>query len=290
MMQRLDRRTFVAGLSAALTGPATARGPGTPAVIAAYEAATGGHVGLYARNVATGRTIAWRPDERMVMCSTFKASLAACVLARVDRGRARLADPLRLDAADMQDWHAPVARANVASGAMSVGEMCRAVVEQSDNSCANILLREIGGPAGMTRFWRALGDDVTRLDDIEPVLNRTPPGGIRSTTTARSMATILETLTLGPVLSTASRATLVAWLKGCRTGDNRLRAGLPDGWAVGDKTGNNGRDAAGDIALVWPRPGAPIVVSVYTRGGSPVEAQFAALFAGIGRAVATTLA
>jgi beta-lactamase class A len=142
----------------------------------------------------------------------------------------------------------------------------------------------------MTRFWRALGDDVTRLDDIEPVLNRTPPGGIRSTTTARSMATILETLTLGPVLSTASRATLVAWLKGCRTGDNRLRAGLPDGWAVGDKTGNNGRDAAGDIALVWPRPGVPIVVSVYTRGGSPVEAQFAALFAGIGRAVAATLA
>ena len=289
-MQRLDRRTFVAGLSVALTGPATARGPGTPAVIAAYEAATGGHIGLYARNVATGRTIAWRPDERMVMCSTFKASLAACVLARVDRGRARLADRLRLDAADVQDWHAPVARANLARGAMSVGEMCRAVVEQSDNSCANILLREIGGPAGMTRFWRALGDDVTRLDDVEPVLNRTPPGGIRSTTTARSMATILETLTLGPVLSTGSRATLVAWLKGCRTGDNRLRAGLPDGWAVGDKTGNNGRDAAGDIALVWPRPGAPIVVSVYTRGGSPVEAQFAALFAGIGRAVAATLA
>ena len=52
-----------------------------------YERQTGGHVGLYAENLETGARLAWRADERFVMCSSFKASLAACVLAHVDRGR-----------------------------------------------------------------------------------------------------------------------------------------------------------------------------------------------------------
>lgn len=258
--------------------------------MAEYEATSGGHVGVYAENVGTGRKLQWRADERFVMCSTFKASLAACVLSQVDRDRWHLDDVIHYDASSIRDWHAPVAKANLAKGFLSLGEMCKAAVEESDSTCANILLARIGGPAALTAFWHGLGDRGSRLDDSEPLLNRTPLSGIENTTTPASMANILRQLVLGPALSQSSRGNLLEWLIGCRTGDDRLRAGLPPSWVIGDKTGSNGKDAAGDIAVIWPRPKMPIIISVYTRGGSPTEQQLRELFMRIGSTVVAQLA
>ena len=280
----MKRRDFLSSGAALLASPALAQ-EAAIAAISDYERSSGGHIGLYAENVRTGAKLAWRADQRFVMCSTFKASLAACVLARVDRGEDSLERPIPYSAADVPDWYAPLARQNLARGALSVREMCRGAVELSDNTCANLLLARIGGPPALTAFWRGVGDQVTRLDDTEPVLNRTPLGGVRDTTTPESMASTLRRLVLEPVLSAPSRATLTGWLVGCQTGANRLRAGLPNGWVIGDKTGNNGKDAAGDIAVAWPRPDSPIVICVYTRGGAPSAAQLDAVFAGIGRYV-----
>ncbi len=76
---------------------------------------------------------------------------------------------------------------------------------------------------------------------------------------------------------------------GCKTGDNRLRAGLPKDWRIGDKTGNNGKDAFGDIAVTWSTRGGPVLICAYTRGGVPTPDQVDAVFAGIGRFVGTHL-
>lgn len=285
----MRRRDLVALAPAFLASPLLGQG-GPAAAIVDYEAASGGHIGLYARNLRTGTELAWRADERFVMCSTFKASLAALVLLRVDRGRDRLDAQVRFSPSDVPDWWAPVAKANLARGTMSLEEMCAAAVEQSDNSCANLLLAPIGGPAALTAFWRAIGDRETRLDDNEPELNRTPPGGLRNTTTPAAMANILREIVLGHRLSGSSRAKLTRWLLGCQTGANRLRGGLPKNWVIGDKTGNNGADGAGDIAIAWPDPRTPIVIAAYTRGGSPTPAQLETVFAKIGRLVAARLA
>lgn len=263
-------------------------GAETPvAAISDYERGSGGHIGLYAENTKTGRKLSWRADERFVMCSTFKASLAACILLRVDRGQEDLEQLIHYGTADMQDSYAPVARQNLARGSLSVKEMCRAAVEQSDNVCANLLLTRVGGPPALTAFWGSIGDHETRLDDTEPLLNRTPPGRVENTTTPTAMANTLRRLVLGQILSQASRSLLTEWLVGCQTGANRLRAGLPGNWVIGDKTGSNGKDAAGDIAVVWPKPEVPILICVYTRGGSPSSQQLDAAFAGIGRLVGT---
>jgi beta-lactamase class A len=257
--------------------------------ISDYERGSGGHIGLYAENLRTGAKLTWRADERFVMCSTFKASLVACVLLRVDRGQDDLEKLVHYGAADLQDFWAPVARENLATGFLSVREMCRAAVEQSDNACANLLLSRIGGPPALTAFWRKIGDHVTRLDDYEPLLNRTPPGGLRNTTTPAAMANTLRRLVLEQVLSQASRTAFTDWLIACQTGANRLRAGLPESWVIGDKTGNNGKDAAGDIAVAWPKADAPIVICAYTRGGLPSPRQLDSAFAAIGRFAAMRL-
>jgi len=222
------------------------------------------------------------------MCSTFKASLAACVLARVDRGRDRLADPIAYGPADLAEY-APVAKANLAKGALSVEEMCKAAVEFSDNTCANLLLARIGGPSVLTAFWRSNGDLVSRLDHNEPLLNRSPPGDPRDTTTPAAMAGNLRRFVVGKVLSDASRERFTGWLIGCRTGHNRLRAGLPKSWTIGDKTGNNGKDAAGDIAVAWRKPGGRVLICAYTQGGAPTPSQIDTVFAQIGPLVATRL-
>ncbi|BBO09454.1 MULTISPECIES: class A beta-lactamase [Bradyrhizobium] len=286
----LDRRSLLASLCWIAASPALAA-EALPE-LETYERDSGGRIGVYAENLATGKKLAWRADERFVMCSTFKASLAACVLARVDRGEEQLAAMIAYGKPDLLDY-APAAKQNLAAGAMSVSDMCKAIVELSDNTCANLLLARIGGPATLTAFWRSLGDTTSRLDHNEPELNRSPPGDPHDTTTPAAMAGNLRRLVVGEALSPASRALLTDWMVNCKTGANRLRGGLPAGWTIGDKTGNNGKDASGDIAVVWPKfdnkPGTPILIAAYTQGGTPNAAQIEAAFARIGRMVAERL-
>ena len=173
---------------------------------------------------------------------------------------------------------------------MSIGDMCQAAVELSDNTCANLLLAHVGGPAALTGFWRRLGDPVSRLDHNEPQLNRSPPGDPHDTTTPAAMAANLRRFVVGKSLAPASRARLTGWMVACQTGANRLRGGLPHSWRIGDKTGNNGADAMGDIAVAWPTPETPIVLAVYTQGGTPTPAHVTDVFAAIGRMAAQRLA
>ena len=282
----LNRRTLLAAASGLAVWPALAQEE-LPA-LTAYERDSGGRIGVYAENLSNGAKITWRADERFVMCSTFKASLAALILARVDRGQDHLAQMIAYGPADLLDY-APVARQNLAEGAMSVADMCAAAVELSDNTCANLLLARAGGPEALTAFWRSTGDTITRLDHNEPVLNRSPPGDPNDTTTPTAMAGNLRRFLLGEILSPDSRRHLTGWMLGCKTGNNRLRAGLPGDWKIGDKTGNNGKDASGDIAVAWPKPDNPILVCAYTQGGSPTAPQLEAVFTAIGRMVGERL-
>ena len=283
----IDRRTLMAAAPGLMAWPALAQA--APGPLKAYERKTGGRVGVYAEHLQTGKTLVWRADERFVMCSTFKASLAACVLSRIDRGQEHLDRMIAYSSVDLMDY-APVAKENLANGGMTVQAMCKAAVELSDNTCANLLLASIGGPEALTNFWRTTGDGVSRLDHNEPMLNRSPPGDPHDTTTPQAMAANLKRFVLGQVLTPASRQRLTDWMLGCQTGANRLRAGLPKTWMVGDKTGNNGKDAAGDIAVAWIGPGAPVLIAAYTQGGSPKPADLDVLFAGIGRLVGARLA
>ena len=281
------RRALFSAMPALIAWPAFARV--APDALLAYERATGGRIGLYAENPATGLRISWRANERFVMCSTFKVSLAAMILARVDHGQEQLRQMISYGPEDVPDWYAPVAKKNLPKGGMSVADMCKAAVEYSDNTCANLLLTRVGGPSALTAFWRSIGDAVTRLDHNEPMLNRSPPGDPHDTTTPAAMAADLRRLLVGKVLSASSRERLTGWMVDCKTGDERLRGGIPKTWRIADKTGNNGKDAAGDIAVAWPKPDVPILICAYTQGGSPTAARVASVFADIGRLVGQQL-
>jgi beta-lactamase class A len=242
-------------------------------------------VGLFAVDTATERQLAHRADELFAMCSTFKWALAAAILASVDRAELSLDEPVPYGPSDLQE-HAPVAREHVGEGALSVEVLARAIVTVSDNTAANLLLSKVGGPAGFTRFVRARGDLVTRLDRTEPTLNSNEGGDLRDTTSPRAMAGLMRRILCGDTLSSTSRERLLSWLRDCETGKDRLRAGFPPHWIVGDKTGSGGRGATNDIAIATPPGRAPILVAAYMSEGSAGPAALKAAHAELGQLVA----
>ena len=264
-------------------------GPAFAAAIAAIEAKSGGRLGVAVRDTATGATFARRGDERFPMCSTFKFLLAAAVLAEVDAGRLRLDSTLPITKADLIAY-SPMTESLVGTVA-SIAALCEAAVTLSDNTAANVLLKTLGGPAQLTAFLRRSGDSVTRLDRNEPTLNEGKPGDPRDTTTPLAMLGDLDRMVLGSVLTPASRQQLAQWLVANRTGDTRLRAGLPKDWRVGDKTGTGPRGSGiNDIAVIWPPGRAPLLVTSYltetaldTKAGHAVHMEVArALAAAVG--------
>lgn len=255
---------------------------------AGIERGIGIRLGIAAHDTGSGRRLVYRGSELFPMCSTFKFLLAACILERVDKGAEQLSKSILYTQNDLLEY-APVTRANVAKGWMTVAELCAAAIEVSDNTAANLLLRQIGGPTGISQFVRALGDEVTRLDRIEPELNTALPGDPRDTTSPAAMVDSMEKILLGDILSRASRSQLVSWLEQCATGRNRLRAGIPANWRAGDKTGTGQHGAAGDIGIFWPPSKPPVLMAAYLVGDKATPEQREQAFAAAGRVVVRSL-
>jgi beta-lactamase class A len=255
--------------------------------IAAIEKGIGARLGVVALDTGSGRRIGYRADERFAMCSTFKLLLAGCILSRTDKGSERLSRRIPYTKQDLLEY-APVTGTaeNLRAGAMTVGNLCAAAVEVSDNTAANLLLDQVGGPAGLTAFVRSLGDRVTRLDRKEPELNTAVAGDVRDTTSPEAMAGSMEKLLVGNALNLASRKLLAVWLRQSTTGGKRLRAGVPASWQVGDKTGTGYRGAIGDAGIFWPPQRKPILIAAYVMEGDASRTQREQAIASVGRVVA----
>jgi beta-lactamase class A len=295
----ITRRRFAQSASIAIVGgglAATLRGARAanrlsetlPAEFAKIEQQVGGRLGVAVLEAMTGEQAGHRSDERFPLCSTFKLLAGAAILARVDAGQETLERRVRFETGDLIAY-SPATEERVGEPGMTMAELCEAAITLSDNTAGNLLLAALGGPAGLTAFARSIGDPVTRLDRIEPELNEAKPGDERDTTTPAAMAANLKALILGDALSSRSKKRLTDWMIANKTGDARLRAGLPKDWLVGDKTGSGKRGSTNDVGLAWPPQQAPIIMTAYlTNSTAPSEARNAAL-AAVGLAIASGL-
>ncbi|MDZ4274523.1 MAG: class A beta-lactamase [Erythrobacter sp.] len=266
----IDRRFFIGGslaLGAAACIPPDQSPTGRLAAeLRLIEAAAGGTLGVEIYNTASGQSVGINRDRRFGHASSFKLSLAAMVLARHAAGTIDADRRVTWGEADMIA-HAPFTRERITAGA-TLRELAEATQVTGDNPAANILLRELGGPAALTAFWRSIGDDVSRLDRIEPELNFVPTAEFRDTTTPAAMARTVAKLVFGEVLPQPARAQLRQWLITTQTGLRRVRAGLPEGWIAGDKTGTSLAPGMGslyvDIGIAeGPKGEPPITFAAY---------------------------
>jgi beta-lactamase class A len=235
------------------------------------EKSYNGRIGAVGIDLGTGKTVGYRADERFPFNSMFKVFACAAVL-----HKARNSSPGLMD--KVVRWK-PGELARLATNSpetteytdtgLTPAQLCRAGVTKSDGLAGNMLLKQIGGPPGLTGFFRSTGDQVSRLDRPEPTVTEWKPGDNRDTTTPAAAARTFSKLTVGNALHPGDRTRLVGWLKANLTGDQRIRAGLTEDWTVGDKTGTGGAKnygSANDIAIAWPpRSNAPIILSVFTN-------------------------
>ncbi|WP_431901988.1 class A beta-lactamase [Micromonospora chalcea] len=276
--------------TSAPTAPATSATPNAepvpaPAELAALERRFGARIGVYAVDTGTGRTLAHRADERFAYASTCKALAAGAMLAATsaaDRDRV-----VRYRRADLVA-HSPVTERHVETG-MKLRDAAEAAVRYSDNTAGNLLFDALGGPAGFARALRDVGDRVTRPVRTEPELNAATPGDERDTSTPRALAGSLRAYTLGEALPPADRDLLLSWMRASTTGSGLVRAGVPAGWQVADKSGTGGYGTRNDIAVVWPPDSAPIVLAVMSSRGSRDAKPDDTLVAQAARATVTAL-
>ena len=215
-------------------------------------------LGVYAIDTGTNRTVAYRPDERFAYTSTFKALAAAVVLQQnsIDK-----LDEVITYTKDDLVTYSPITEKHVDTG-MTLREICDAAIRYSDNTAGNLLLQKLGGPNGFEKALRQIGDNVTEADRFETDLNSAIPGDIRDTSTARALATNLKAFTVDDVLPNDRRTILTDWMRGNTTGDELIRAAVPKGWEVGDKTGAGDYGTRNDIAIVWPPNRDPIIIAI----------------------------
>jgi beta-lactamase class A len=236
--------------------------PADPAPLRDVESQYGLRLGVYAVNVHTGQTMSYRADERFAMMSTFKTYAAAALLHEHPLSTGYFDKVITYTEADLV-MNSPVTSQNVATG-MTVAQLCEATITVSDNTAVNLMLRELGGPGAITEFAREIKDTQTRLDRWEPDMSEAAPGDIRDTTTPAAMGEGYRSLVLGDALPEPEKQQLTAWLLANKTGDERIRAGLPADWKTADKTGSGGYGSANDVAVTWTPDGTPLVMAIMT--------------------------
>ncbi|MET9643502.1 class A beta-lactamase [Streptomyces syringium] len=283
MQHTRARRAVLGALAALALVPLTACGQGGSSASSSPSAATtrtgaatkpfarefkglerkfDARLGVYAIDTGTGREVAYNDGERFAHASTFKALAAGAVLRKYSlSGLDRVVKYSKDDLVD----YSPVTEKHVDTG-MSLGELCDAAVRYSDNTAGNLLFDALGGPKGLDAALEEMGDHETRMERREPELNRWAPGGTQDTSTPRALAKDLRAYVLGDALGKGEKARLTKWLQTNTTGNELIRAGVPKGWVVGDKTGaGQGYGTRNDIAVVWPPNAAPIVMAIMSN-------------------------
>lgn len=226
------------------------------------EKETNGHIGLSAINTANNTQLEYHGNETFPMGCTSKVIGVASILKQSMTNEKLLGNRIYYKRNDLVNW-TPVTANHIHDG-MTVKELCQAAIEQSDNTAMNLLVTWQGGLNKINQFARTLGNKSFRQDRNWPGEALAVPGGVKDSSTPNDMEQSYYKLLFDDVLAKPQRDQLQIWMKACKTGNNRIRRGIPPGWIVGDKTGSGYYYAiTNDVAVVWPPKCAPIVMAIY---------------------------
>ncbi|CDH04567.1 Beta-lactamase (Penicillinase) (Contains: Beta-lactamase form I; Beta-lactamase form II) [Xenorhabdus bovienii str. oregonense] len=230
--------------------------------LSALEKNANGRLGVVLIDTADHSTITYHAHERFPLCSTSKMMAVSALLKKSETDEGLLNQRIHYQQSDIVEY-SPITEKHL-QDSMTLAELSAATIQYSDNTAMNLLIDQLGGTHDVTRFARSIGDNAFRLDRKEPELNMVTPVDERDTTTPQAMADSLYKLALGNTLAATQRTQLVEWLKGNTTGGASIRAGVPDNWIVGDKTGRCDYGSTNDIAVIWPdKDKAPLILVTY---------------------------
>ncbi|GIU31961.1 beta-lactamase [Shewanella sp. MBTL60-007] len=193
--------------------------------------------------------------------STFKTLACAKMLQDSDRDILDISTMAPVKSDELIAW-SPITK-NMVGSSITIENACEATMKTSDNTAANIVLKHIGGPQGVTAFLRLIGDKVTQLDRFEPELNQAKADDLRDTTTPNAMNKTLYHILFEDVLAQNSKKQLKEWMQGNTVSDSLLRSVLPKGWSIADRSGAGANGSRGITAAIWTDEREPLIISIY---------------------------
>ena len=222
-------------------------------------------VGVYALDTNNDQIIAYHANDRFPFQSTCKFMGVAALLAK-DTGARLLQKKVVMRPQDIVFWH-PVSGKYV-NQKVSLQTLAEGAISYSDNPAINTIIRELGGLQTINKFAHGIGNSSFKMENYEVNLNSRPDSDA-DTSTPQDMALSIKKILLGTVLNTQNRALLLNWMKSNTTGYNRIRAGIPIGWSVADKTGSGNYGIANDIGIAWSPACKPVILSMFTISDKP---------------------
>ena len=208
----------------------------------------GGDIGVAVVHVESGRTAEFEGKKELPLYSVYKLPLAITVLQEVEKKNLSLEKKVRVTPDDVAPgsqfnkdlWRQPVDK--------TVAELLEFSIVRSDNTSSDKLLQLIGGPAGVSERMRAFGfsNIDIKYSSREVVAHRDKP----NKATASDLAQLLVKLQKGELLQPPQFSLLFGFMERARTGgERRLRAHLPAGTEVAEKTGA-GENTTNDVGLI----------------------------------------
>lgn len=235
-------------------------------------------VGVAAVHVESGDRVGVRDNERFPMGSVNKVPIAIAFMRQVDSGRYSLADEVTIDASDFAPHHSPIRDAAKGRAVrLTVQRLVEAMLGESDNTAADVLLKLAGGAPAVARVMRDLGAsdiDVSRnkrqlAEDLKQADGAAAYAtDLRDTATPAAMLGLLERFYARQAgLSSKSHDFLMKIMVSSPTGERRIRAGAPANAIVAHKTGTM-PGTVNDVGIITSPDGKHhVLIVVFTKGG-----------------------
>jgi beta-lactamase class A len=238
-----------------------------------------GRVGLTATVLETGESVALNGDQQFPMQSVYKFPIAMAVLAQVDRGKLKLDQQVRVEASDFVSdlQHSPIRDENPQGVELSLAELLKYMVSESDGTACDVLLKLVGGPEVVTQYLRDLGVNGIVVANTEKEIGQDKAVQYRNYASPNAAVVLLRALHEGQGLSESSQALLLQLMAQTSTGPKRIKGLLPDGTVVAHKTGTsstvNGVTAAtNDVGLVTLPNGRHMAIAVFVSDSGANDA------------------
>lgn len=249
-----------------------------------------GRVGAAAMIVETGDLVMSHGNERFPMQSVYRVPIAMAVLQRIDAGTVKLSQVIHVRKKDMiPSIHSPIRDMSPNGTSLTVRELLRAAIVESDGTASDILL--ILAPLrDVDQMVHKLGADSMKIVATERAMVTDPAVQYKNWSTPLAAVKLLRALQQGRGISAPSRVLLTEWLTETTIGENRIKALLPPGTAAAHKTGTDATRrgltrATNDIGVVTLPNGQHLAIAVFVRDSKATEAQREGVIAKIARAV-----
>lgn len=261
--------------------------------IARVAAQAHGHVGVACSLPGKELDCDYQAEQAFPMQSVYKLPISMAMLHAVEQGRFTLTQTIRFLPSDLisPDQYSPLRDAHPHGNAdLPVQELIRLALVESDGVASDILMRSLGGPAAVEAYVRSLGISGISIRDTEKALGREVTLENRDTAQPRALVALLRLLADRSPLSPEHTQLLLGWMSSTHTGDRRLKALLPPGTKVADKTGTSGTgrkftNATNDVGLITLTDGHRLAVAVFVADSTAPEAVGERVIAEIGQAI-----